>query len=64
MAWGEGQSIKTDFSAEEAMRAGTRMVGHNYTKVNPENTEEINSPTILARDQWHCREMPQLTKLT
>lgn len=47
---GEGQSTKEDCSEEEAMRVGTREEGHDYTRVNPENIQETNSPTVLARD--------------
>lgn len=46
---GEGQSLKADCSEEQTMRAGTRVVGHDYTRVNPENIQEINSMPVLAR---------------
>lgn len=32
------------------MRVGTREEGHDYTRVNPENIQETNNPTVLARD--------------
>lgn len=44
---GEGQAIKADCSEEEPRRAGTRMMGCDFTRVNPGNIQEIHRPTVL-----------------